>query len=214
MMQLRRMAGKSLSRVDLLARIAPCVILCLGAMLPLADPALGGTQHLSDPQVKQFTPQGTVKHVRQVSARFSDPMVPLGDPRSIVDPFAIDCPEPGTARWADSLTWLYDFTRDLPGGVRCTFQLRAGVATLAGKALSGQRTFTFSTGGPAIHSSVPSDEAISSEDQAFVLALDAPATEESVLAHVFFSAEPIPERIGVHILTGETREAILKTLYG
>jgi uncharacterized protein YfaS (alpha-2-macroglobulin family) len=88
------------------------------------------------------------------------------------------------------------------------------MATLAGKAVGGQRTFTFSTGGPAIQSSVPSDEATISEDQAFVLALDAQPTDESVLAHVSFSAAPIPERIGVHILTGETREAILKTLYG
>jgi alpha-2-macroglobulin len=35
-----------------------------------------------------------------------------------------------------------------------------------------------------------------------------------VLGHVSFAAAAIPERIGVHILTGETREAILKTLYG
>jgi alpha-2-macroglobulin len=88
------------------------------------------------------------------------------------------------------------------------------VATLAGKALGGQQTFSFSTGGPAIQSSVPGDEATISEDQAFVLALDASPTEESVLGHVSFAAAAIPERIGVHILTGETREAILKTLYG
>jgi len=96
-----------------------------------------------------------VKKVRQATARFSEPMVPLGDPRGAIAPFEIDCPEPGTARWVDSRTWVYDFSRDLPGGVRCRFQLRSGLTSLAGNAVAGQQTFSFSTGGPAIQSSEP-----------------------------------------------------------
>ena len=38
---------------------------------PAQDPA---------PSVIAFSPSGTVKQVRQVTARFSVPMVPLGDP--------------------------------------------------------------------------------------------------------------------------------------
>ena len=53
------------------------------------------------PQVEIFSPQGTVKGVRQVSVRFSEQMVPFGDPRAVVDPFEIECPEKGTGRWAD-----------------------------------------------------------------------------------------------------------------
>jgi len=45
------------------------------------------------PQVEMFSPQGTVKGVRQVNVRFSEQMVPLGDPRGLIDPFDIDCPE-------------------------------------------------------------------------------------------------------------------------
>ena len=44
-------------------------------------------------QVEHFWPQGYVKAVRQVTARFSAPMVALGDPR-LDDPFTIDCPVP------------------------------------------------------------------------------------------------------------------------
>jgi alpha-2-macroglobulin len=58
------------------------------------------------PQVEFFSPQGTVKGVRQVAARFSDPMVAFGDPR-LPEPFQIDCPESGKARWADVYNWIY-----------------------------------------------------------------------------------------------------------
>jgi alpha-2-macroglobulin len=51
-------------------------------------------------QVEDFSPQGYVKAVRQVTARFSAPMVALGDPR-LDDPFAIDCAQAGKGRWAD-----------------------------------------------------------------------------------------------------------------
>jgi hypothetical protein len=74
-------------------------------------------------------------------------MVPLGDPRSFVDPFEIDCQMEGAGRWIDSRTWVYDFTRDLPGGLRCRFQLRTGLATQAGKSVIGRATFAFTTGG-------------------------------------------------------------------
>jgi hypothetical protein len=168
----------------------------------------------SHPQVNQFTPQGTVKRIRQVSARFSEPMVPLGDPRIPVDPFEIACPEDGAGRWIDSRTWVYDFGRDLPGGVRCRFQLRPGLTTQAGKPLTGQTTFRFSTGGPSIQASIPSPDATINEDQAFAIALDAPATEASVLQHVAFVVAGVAERIGVRLITGEARDAVVKTLYG
>ena len=98
-----------------------------------------------EPRVVQFTPQGTVKNVRQVTVRFSEPMVPLGDPR-LADPFEIACPESGTARWADSSNWVFDFARDLPAGIQCTFRVVPGLKSAAGQALGGQRVFTFSTG--------------------------------------------------------------------
>jgi len=186
----------------------------LATLLWLACATAASAVDSAGARVIQFTPQATVKQVRQVTARFSDPMVPLGDPRSAVNPFEIDCAEKGTARWVDSRNWAYEFSRDLPGGVRCTFRLRAGLKTLKGKAVGGTRSFTFSTGGPAVLRSEPfeGNESIE-EDQAFVLSLDAEPTEASVLAHAWFRIAGIPERVGVRLVTGETREAILKTFW-
>src|ERR1700758_1566628 len=84
-------------------------------------------------RIDEFSPQGTVKNVRQVRARFSDPMTPLGDPRPSLTPFVITCAEKGTARWADSRNWIYDFDHDLLAGVRCEFRVAAGLKTLDGK---------------------------------------------------------------------------------
>ncbi len=79
-----------------------------------------------EPQVEFFSPQGTVKTVRQVSVRFSEQMVPFGDPRGLIEPFDIDCSEKGTSRWADGKNWVFDFEKDLPAGIRCEFKLKAG----------------------------------------------------------------------------------------
>lgn len=188
---------------------AACVLLSLFLVAPAASAA-----ESSDPRVIRFTPQGTVKQIRQVSARFSEPMVPLGDPRGTTSPFQIACPEPGTGRWVDSRTWAYDFARDLPAGVRCTFRLASGLTSLTGKTVAGQQAFAFSTGGPAIRTSTPHEgnEAID-EEQAFLLVLDAEPTEASLLQHVSFSIEGIPERVGVKLITGKARQEIIKTRY-
>jgi len=57
-------------------RLVMGMALLLVLLLYSAPPAASAAAS-SDPQVTQFTPQGTVKKVRQVSARFSEPMVPL-----------------------------------------------------------------------------------------------------------------------------------------
>ena len=166
-----------------------------------------------DPQVSDFVPQGTIKDVRQVTARFSAPIVALGDPRGGGDPFLIDCPEKGSGRWVDSRTWVWDFARDLPAGVRCSFSLREGLKALGGATVGGPRSFLFDTGGPAVRSTIPygGSESIH-EDQAFVLVLDAEATEASVLEHVSFAVEGLPESIGVRVLPPDETKAVLATL--
>ncbi|MGH7785248.1 MAG: alpha-2-macroglobulin family protein [Candidatus Binatia bacterium] len=163
--------------------------------------------------VEQFSPQGTVKQIRQVTARFSAPMVPFGDLRDVAEPFAVDCAEPGTARWIDSRTWSYDFERDLPAGVRCRFAARADLRSLAGAVLRGQTVFEFSSGGPAIDSTLPGEgsERVD-EEQVFVLALNGDATPDSVLAHAGFEVDGIAGRIGVELLDATGRDALLASL--
>ncbi len=95
-------------------------------------------------KVELFSPQGEVKGVRQVNARFSGAIVAFGDPR-LAEPFDIDCPQPGSARWADQKNWVFDFERDLPAGVRCTFKVKPGLKTHSGE-LVEPAVFSFSTG--------------------------------------------------------------------
>jgi uncharacterized protein YfaS (alpha-2-macroglobulin family) len=160
-------------------------------------------------RVALFSPRGTAKQVRQATARFSVPMVALGDPR-LADPFTVACSAPGKGRWADTRNWVYDFDADLPAGVRCTFTLKPGIAALDKRALTGTRAFAFDTGGPAVQLSFPHEgwEALD-EDQVFLLKLDAPATAESVAQHAHCVIEGISERVPVEVLTGEARRQVL-----
>lgn len=165
-------------------------------------------------EVEMFSPQGIVKHIRQVQVRFSEAITPLGDPRSVVTPFDMDCPEKGTARWADGRNWVFDFDRDLAAGIRCEFRLKEGLKTLAGSPITGKRVFSFSTGGPSILRSNPYQGAdYLDEEQIFVLELDAEATEASVLSHVYFTVQGLEERVGVRIVSGDERQQILKSQY-
>ena len=71
----------------------------VGAFLLTAQPA-GALPPDPKPfaRIDQFIPQGLVKGVRQVTVRFSTPMVALGDPR-LPDPMEITCPVTGKGRW-------------------------------------------------------------------------------------------------------------------
>ena len=182
----------------------------LGSLLALV--LLSAAIHAApaEPQVESFSPQGTVKGVRQVAARFSEPMVPFGDPR-LGEPFAIDCPEAGKGRWVDTRNFVYDFERELPAGVRCTFTLKPELKTLDGKPLTGTQLFSFSTGGPAVRLSVPYEGASNiDEEQIFVLGLDAVALVAPIEEHVHCAIEGIAERVGVRLVAGEERKAVIE----
>ncbi len=158
--------------------------------------------------VEFFSPRGEVKAVRQVTARFAKPMVPFGDPREL-DPFTIDCLEKGTGRWADPRNWVFDFARDLPAGVRCTFTLKNGLTDVDGAPVAGGQRFEFTTGGPAILRSLPYEGSRIDENQVFILGLDAPAKPETIVANARCVAAGVNEEIGVRLVTGNERKTIL-----
>ncbi|MEW6185615.1 MAG: MG2 domain-containing protein [Thermodesulfobacteriota bacterium] len=163
-------------------------------------------------RVELFSPQGTAKEVRQVTARFSAPIVAFGDPR-LEDPFTIQCPEAGRGRWIDSRTWVYDFERDLPGGVACSFILKPLLKTLKGEVLSGPGHFSFDSGGPSIQTSRPEEgQGPIDENQVFILSLDAEADEKSVLERVYLTVQGIQERVGIRLIKGVERENLFKAL--
>ncbi len=171
---------------------------------------LSSSGYASEQTVSLFFPQGEVKKIRQVTARFSEQMVPFSDP-NLVQPFEITCQEKGRGRWVDSRNWVYDFGRDLPAGVRCDFEVKSDLKTFAGSKISGQKKFSFNTGGPSIIRSQPYEGRDIDEEQAFILALDAEAKEETVHDHAYCTVEGIREQVGVKILKGADRERLLKS---
>jgi uncharacterized protein YfaS (alpha-2-macroglobulin family) len=172
---------------------------------PAAPPAAAATS----PGIVALSPKGTVKQVRQIAARFATPMVPYGDPRSPSDPLLVTCPVAGTARWVDARSWVYDFVTTLPGGMTCTIRQRPDLADLAGKPLPRSPEVTFSTGGPAVESTTPSEGEEIDAEQAFLLRLDAGPTAESVEQHASFAIDGIAEKVGVRIVDGDERAQIL-----
>ena len=196
-----------LARVRSFAALATLGILYLSAPGPVAagnSPAPDAAAH-----VESFSPQGYVRQVRQVTARFSDSMVALGDPR-LADPFTVSCPARGKGRWADTRDWVFDFDADLDAGVRCRFTLKPGLKSSSGAPVAGPRSFRFETGGPAIVGSLPHDGwAEIDEEQVFLLRLDAQATGASIEAHAYCAVDGLAERVPVRVLTGAERQRIL-----
>ena len=163
-------------------------------------------------QVQLFSPQGTAKEVRQVTVRFSEPMVPLGDPR-LEDPFSIECAEKGRGRWVDGKNWVYDFEQDLPAGLLCEFIIKPDLKTLAGETLSVQKRFSFNTGGPAVRASRPEEGSRRiDEGQVFIFSLDAEPEAASVLKQVYCSVEGVQERVGLRLIQGPEKEKLFKEL--
>jgi hypothetical protein len=162
-------------------------------------------------QVSDFSPQGTVKGVRQAAARFDTAMVALGDPRAPA-PFDVDCAVPGSGKWLDERTWVYDFERDLPGALRCEFSVRAGLRDAAGQAVVPQR-FRFDTGGPQVVALRPDagSQAID-ERQHFVLAFDTRVKPGTLASQAACEVRGLAERVEVEVLQGAARDAALQPL--
>jgi uncharacterized protein YfaS (alpha-2-macroglobulin family) len=182
--------------------------LLLRVVRVLAAAALCVAANAQAQSVEFFSPRGEVKGVRQVTARFVKPMVPFGDPREL-DPFTIECAEKGTGRWADPRNWVYDFARDLPAGVRCSFTVKPGLTDVDGAAVAGGQRFEFSTGGPAILRSLPYEGSRIDENQVFILGLDAPPKPDTITANARCIAAGVNEEIGVRLVTGDERKTIL-----
>ena len=163
-------------------------------------------------RVQLFSPQGSAKEVRQVTVRFSEPMVPLGDPR-LEDPFSIECPGKGRGRWVDGKNWVYDFEQDLPAGLVCEFKIKSDLKSLAGETLSGPSSFSFHTGGPSVRFSRPEEGSQRiDERQVFIFSLDAEPDEASVLKQAYCSVEGVQERVGLRLIEGSEKEKLFKEL--
>jgi alpha-2-macroglobulin len=121
-------------------------IVILAAML---SPALAASD--TRPSVTLAIPGNSASNsgaINRFTLRFSDPMVPLGDPRATA-PAKMECAVGATGRWADTKTYVFDFENDLPGGLSCSVVLRADLKTERGIAVGDGQAFAIDTGGPA-----------------------------------------------------------------
>jgi len=118
-------------------------------------------------RVEFFSPQGDVKGIRQVVARFSEQMVPFGDPRGLGRPLisTVKRRNGPLGRWKN---WLFDFERDLPAGVRCEFRLRSDLKTLSGR-YGRAEDFSFSTGGSRYEVLFPPRKPLAGRGAVFIL---------------------------------------------
>ncbi|RFO95499.1 alpha-2-macroglobulin [Rhodoferax lacus] len=164
-------------------------------------------------QITSLSPQGEVARVRQVLAKFDDSAIAFGDPKAEA-PLAISCNDAqaskGSGRWVNDRAWAYEFERDLPPGVRCTLQVKAGLQSAKGVALSGPTSYRFTTGGPFVQTLRPYEGSSIDEEQFFALRLSGEASLSSVQAHTYCTMEGLGERIAVRLLEGSERAALLK----
>lgn len=192
-----------------------CLILPLGLLL-------SGAVAAANISIDTFAPQGASKNIRQVKAHFNAPASILGNPQAAA-PFDIQCNEPGSGRWLDSQNWVYDFERELPGGVSCRFSASSSFRSPSGTGLN-PASFSFNSGGPMLLESRPDGSidvssgegamaSLVDEEQVFLLRFDAPLKPGSLAANAWCEVDGVRERIGALVLTGAEREQLLKKMF-
>jgi uncharacterized protein YfaS (alpha-2-macroglobulin family) len=164
-------------------------------------------------QISSLSPQGEVARVRQVVAKFDDSAIAFGDPKAGA-PLTVNCSDAqaskGSGRWVSDRAWTHEFENDLPPGVSCTLQMRAGLQSAKGVTLSGPTSYRFSTGGPFVQNLQPYQGARIDEEQFFALRLSGQASLASLQAHVWCAMDGLGEKIAVRLLQGSERAALLK----
>lgn len=150
--------------------------------------------------------------IDRFTLRFSEPMVPLGDPRA-APAASSDCPVESQGRWVDQQTFVLEFEKALPGGIACAVNLRDGLATLRGARLSGPSRFPIDTGGPSVRAVLaPGLDGDIDEDQVFLVATNVPADPRSVAAHAACAVDGIGETIAVDVLPADAAGKLLEGL--
>ena len=165
-------------------------------------------------QIISLSPQGEIAQVRQIVAKFDEAAVNFGDPKSPT-PLRLNCSDAqagkGSGRWISDREWVFEFENDLPPGVRCSVTPVSDLKSPSGAMLAGASSYKFNSGGPFVQSLRPGTYQPIDEEQYFVLQLNGPATQSSILQNVWCSVEGLGERVPVRLIDGTEREALLKS---
>ena len=184
------------------------------AVLALALSPIGAIAAYGDnsPQVEMATPGIGDGAIERFTVRFTEAMVPLGDPRA-EGPFKVECAVAGEGRWVDQTTWVYEFANPLPGGVTCKFSFRDKLRSLAGYAVTGQSEFTVDSGGPIARAVLPSRYGSEiEEDQVFLVAANMGVDRASVAANAYCAVDGLGEKIPVDVLGPEVAGKLVADL--
>ena len=166
----------------------------------LAMPALAA-------ELESFSPLGLTDQVSQVRARFSATMAAPGQADAPA-PFTVQC-GPGHGYWVDAQTWVYDLAAKPAADTACTFMLRPDLRTLAGEPVRGAPDYQFRMAGPRVVNILPGASSQVDENQAYVLAFDAPVAPARLVESAHCAVQGVYERIPVRRLSGTERQAIL-----
>lgn len=175
--------------------------LIVAGLAALASPLVALTE--SPPQVILATPGGAGGNggvIDRFTMRFSEAMVPLGDPRA-TPPFSVKCPVSGAGRWVDPQTFVHEFSKPLPGGMTCTIKMRGDLASVKGVRLKGISEYTIDTGGPSARAVLPGTyDGDIEEDQVFLVATNVAANRQSIAAQGYCAVDGIGEKIALDVL--------------
>ena len=150
--------------------------------------------------------------IERFTLRFSEAMVPLGDPRA-PQPAKLKCAVGGNGRWVDPQTFVIDFEHALPGGITCTVEMNEKLASARGVALTGARSFTIDTGGPSARAVMPGEYGGDIEEgQVFLVAANVVPTSASVSANAYCAVDGIGEKIAVDVQPASTVTTIVDGL--
>lgn len=166
----------------------------------------------NSPQVILATPGIGGGAIERFTARFSQPMARLGDPRA-TGPFDVTCPVEGTGRWVDPQTFVHEFKSPLPGGTVCEFKVKAGLKSVSGYAVTGQQSFKVDAGGPVARAVLPAQyDGEIEEDQVFLIAANLPADRRSVAANAYCAVDGVGEKIAVDVLPADLPGKLLSQM--
>ncbi|WP_296217851.1 alpha-2-macroglobulin [uncultured Sphingomonas sp.] len=182
----------------------PTIGFALLAML-LVPASLSGD---NSPRVVMASPGGSGGAIDRFTIRFSQPMVPLGDPRA-ASPVTVTCSINGEGRWVDQQTYVWEFANPLPGGMSCELKTREGLKSVSGYALPGQQRFTVDAGGPRARAVLPASRDEIEEDQVFLVAANMRAFPASVAANAYCAVDGIGEKIAVDVLPADVPAKVL-----
>ena len=175
------------------------------ALLPLFF--IGGLHAAS---VQQFQPQGKVADQTRVTARFSGPVVKLGDANAAA-PFNIECNNiAGEGRWIDERSWAWQMSRPLQAGERCVFALKAGYTVANGESITGKSRFEFFGAAPRPWAIRPAPGSGIEEDQAFIINGGGPLNAKSLENNLWCEADGVGQRIPARPVSDAIRRDLLE----